>query len=149
MCAVVSGLALAWLAFWRLINVAAGLFQRFSERNRVKPNPPTEEEAARWREELIKLGKGPGPTCDASDDFAWEDVERCRKNKWLQRDHPMDEGQGRFLRYAKACPQCSAEPKALAWFYFSNAKGLGGCAGWMTVCDGCHKQVGFFMEAIS
>lgn len=93
---------------------------------------------------------------DVSDDdgqFPWEDIEAARKNKWLQREHPLTEGQQHYAAKAKACPQCQTTAAQLAWFYFDSPEEtwehLCGRAGWMTVCDHCHLQVDFFMDMMN
>ena len=52
-----------------------------------------------------------------------------------------------------ACPDCGAAPAGQAWFYFESPAWtwdhLCGRAGWMTVCDPCHRQVNFFLEILN
>ena len=54
---------------------------------------------------------------------------------------------------AKPCPQCRTASDQLSWFYFSSPaetwEHLCGRAGWLTVCDRCHRQVAIFMEVLN
>ena len=81
------------------------------------------------------------------DQFPWRMSKRW-KNQWLQREHPVAEGLGIYAAKAKACPRCHTAAGQLIWFYFDTPsemwEHLCGRAGWMTVCDRCHLQVGFF-----
>jgi hypothetical protein len=52
----------------------------------------------------------------------WEDVEASRRNRRLQRKHPVEEGKKGWLAEAKACPQCQTPLEALTWFYFESPK---------------------------
>ena len=87
------------------------------------------------------------------DKYPWEDVEAARKNRRLQRKHSIADGQNSYIAVAKPCPQCGTAAGQLSWFYFDSPpktwEDLCGRAGWMTVCDGCHVQVNFFMEAMN
>jgi hypothetical protein len=88
-----------------------------------------------------------------TDDLPWGDLEASRSNRRLQRKHPIAEGKKLYLAAASACPTCQSPPDSLGWFYFESPaqtwEMLCGCAGWMVVCDKCHRQVSFFEEAIS
>ncbi len=100
-------------------------------------------------------------TDDAPDDnteddewaLPWEDVVASRRNRRLQKRNPVEEGRARHLKTARPCPKCGAAPETLAWFYFESPaitwETLCGRAGWITVCDSCHAQVDFFLEALS
>jgi hypothetical protein len=85
--------------------------------------------------------------------FPWEDVESARKNKRLQQEYPVAEGQQQYAAIAKACPQCHTAASQLNWFYFKSPSETWEClcgrAGWMTVCDRCHLQVDLFIEAMN
>ena len=87
------------------------------------------------------------------DQYPWDDVDSARKNTRLQRGHPIAEGHAAYLAAAKPCPQCQASAGRLSWFYFESPaetwEHLCGRAGWMTVCDQCHRQVDFFLEVLS
>ena len=90
---------------------------------------------------------------DDENGFPWDDVTAARKNALLQRKYPIAKGKDSHLPQAKGCPKCAARPEHLAWFYFESPKwtwdNLCGRAGWMTVCDACHAQVDFFLEAMN
>jgi hypothetical protein len=83
----------------------------------------------------------------------WEHVDASRRNRRLQRKHPVAEGKSRYLAGAKACPTCNIEADALSWFYFESPQwtwdNLCGSAGWMLVCDNCKRQADFFEEVMS
>ena len=89
----------------------------------------------------------------AHQDLPWEDVEASRRNRRLQRKHPVEEGRQQYMSHAKPCPKCQTPPEALAWFYFESPKETWpmqcGCAGWMAVCDHCVEQIDFFIEVMS
>jgi hypothetical protein len=76
--------------------------------------------------------------------FPWEDVDACRGRKTRS---PKPVG------HASACPQCATPPEKLTWIYFHSPEWtwqhLCGRAGWMTVCDTCHLQTGFFLEIMN
>lgn len=82
-----------------------------------------------------------------------EDVEASRRNRRLQRKHPVADGKRAYLEAASACPGCQTLPDDLSWFYFESPretwKMLCGCAGWMVVCDKCHRQTSYFEEVMS
>ena len=86
-------------------------------------------------------------------ELPWEDLEDSRRNRRLQKKHPVAEGKGIYLAQAKPCPGCPTPPDGLSWFYFESPKAtwemLCGRAGWMVVCDRCKRQVDFFEEVIS
>jgi hypothetical protein len=86
-------------------------------------------------------------------EFPWEDVDASRRKRRLQARHPAEEWKTHYLTDAKPCPRCEAPPEALCWFYFESPKetweNLCGTAGWMAVCDRCHVQANYFMEAMS
>lgn len=83
----------------------------------------------------------------------WEDVEASRRNRRLQKRHPLPEGIGTHFAEARPCPKCHAPAEALSWFYFRSPKETWanecGVAGWLAVCDRCHIQANFFIEAVS
>ncbi len=89
----------------------------------------------------------------AEDDFPWEDVESARGDLRLQGQHPVEDGNARYQAEARACPGCGAPPSELSWFYFESPEEtwaqLCGVAGWLTVCDRCHRQVNCFKEIVS
>lgn len=93
------------------------------------------------------------PDLVAQDGIPWEDVRASRRNRRLQAKHPVSEGKSRYLANANPCSKCKTPADALGWFYFSSPKetweGLCGVEGWMAVCDRCHIQVNFFIEAMS
>lgn len=84
--------------------------------------------------------------------YPWVDVEAARRNRRLQRRHPLSEAEG-LREGARSCPLCGRGPGELAWLYFESPKWtwehLCGRAGWMTVCDDCHEQVEVFTEIMS
>jgi hypothetical protein len=86
------------------------------------------------------------------DQYPWEDVDKARHNRRLQRNHPPGEAD-KYRGTAKPCPMCGKVSRELAWFYFESPKrtweNLCGRAGWMTVCDACHVQVDFFLEVMN
>jgi hypothetical protein len=83
----------------------------------------------------------------------WEDVDASRRNRRLQKRHPLPIDIVTHFAQAKACPACHAPPKALTWFYFRSPTETWamecGTAGWMAVCDRCRVQVNYFQDAIS
>jgi len=85
--------------------------------------------------------------------FPWEDVEASRNNVQLQAEHPVAKAKQQCATTARPCPQCQAVADKLNWFYFESPpetwKDLCGRAGWMTVCDRCHRQVDFFLEVMN
>jgi hypothetical protein len=93
------------------------------------------------------------PDLLAQDGFPWEHVEASRRNRRLQKKHPMTDGWSRYLADAKACPKCQAPADSLSWFYFESPRwtweNLCGSAGWMLVCDNCKRQVDYFEEAMN
>src|SRR3954468_5709906 len=80
--------------------------------------------------------------------YPWEDVDASRRNRRLQRRHPLPVGLPTDFGDARPCPKCGAKIEALSWFYFRSPKETWanecGAAGWMAVCDPCHIQVNFF-----
>jgi hypothetical protein len=86
-------------------------------------------------------------------ELPWEDVEAARRNRQLQKKHPVAEGKKKYLATASVCPGCQIPPDELSWFYFKSPPETWpsecGCAGWMVVCDQCHRQTDFFLEGIS
>ena len=93
------------------------------------------------------------PDMSSEQSLPWEDVEASRRNRLLQAKHPVVEGKRRYLAEAKPCPSCQTAPDALSWFYFRSPKETWpaecGVEGWMAICDRCHTQVNFFIEAVS
>ena len=87
----------------------------------------------------------------------WEDVEASRRNRRLQKQHRLPErlsdGLATYFAEARTCPKCQTPSDALSWFYFRSPKETWaaqcGVEGWMAVCDRCHIQVNFFVEAVS
>lgn len=77
-------------------------------------------------------------------ELPWEDVERSRNNKRLQKKHP-DPQIDKYEFPLKPCPECKTRAKDLSWFYFESPKStwehLCGRAGWIVVCDKCHERV--------
>jgi len=90
---------------------------------------------------------------EADSELPWEDVEASRRNRRLQKRHPLPEGIATHFGEARPCPKCQTPPESLTWFYFRSPKEtwpmLCGVAGWMAVCDRCHIQVNFFSELMS
>jgi hypothetical protein len=90
---------------------------------------------------------------DNEEEFPWEDIAASRKNRSLQRRHDPVEAKSRYLQSTPSCPDCGRTPSDLRWFYFKSPTwtwgNLCGQAGWMVVCDGCNKQVAFFLEIMS
>ncbi len=87
-----------------------------------------------------------------NDELPWEDVEASRRDKRLQRRHPLSKALSHQTT-AKPCPKCGAVPEDLAWFYFESPAEtwdwMCGRAGWISVCDPCHLQVEFFIEVMN
>jgi hypothetical protein len=85
--------------------------------------------------------------------FPWEDVEASRRNTRLQQKHPVTDGKEKYLSAASACPGCQTPPDELTWFYFESPRKtwemLCGTAGWMVVCDNCHRLISYFEELIN
>ena len=83
--------------------------------------------------------------------FPWDDVIRCRAQ--TSKPTPLRKAQRRYGPQAMACPSCGAPATAHAWFYFESPAWTWdhscGRAGWMTVCDPCHRQVNFFLELLN
>jgi len=77
--------------------------------------------------------------------FPWEDVEACRSRV-------RDPGTRPVAR-AGACPECETPGRDLTWIHFSSPAWTWtlrcGREGWLTVCDGCHLQISFFMESMN
>jgi hypothetical protein len=95
------------------------------------------------------------PPPDIDDDgMPWEEVDAARADARLQRRHGKRSARRLYESSAERCPQCGAPAAEHAWFYFQSSvetwRSLHcGRAGWMTVCDTCHRQVNFFLEAMS
>jgi hypothetical protein len=89
----------------------------------------------------------------ADQELPWEDVDASRGNRRLQKRHLLPEDLNSHFATARPCPKCHSPADALSWFYFRSPKETWpmacGCAGWMAVCDRCHIQVNFFIEAMS
>lgn len=83
----------------------------------------------------------------------WEDVKASRRNRRLQKRHPLPIDLVSHFAYARECSKCQASPNKLTWFYFRSPKETWatecGVAGWMAVCDDCRLQVNFFTDSIS
>jgi hypothetical protein len=83
----------------------------------------------------------------------WDDVEASRSNRLLQRKYPVALGKKKYLAATSACPGCQTMPDNLKWFYFESPREtwqmLCGSAGWMVVCDRCHRQISYFEEMIN
>ena len=102
-------------------------------------------------------GWGPGDDEPGEDDrceiFPWEHVEASRRGPALRRRHPELEGRARHLGGATGCPTCRKKPEELAWVYFESPRWtwehLCGRAGWITICDPCHRQIDFFLELMN
>jgi hypothetical protein len=90
---------------------------------------------------------------DVDRDLPWDDVEASRRNRRLQKNHRESEGLRTHFAEARPCPQCQSSIDGLSWFYFRSPKETWAMecsvAGWMAVCDCCHLQVNFFIEAVS
>jgi len=90
---------------------------------------------------------------DPPDDevFPWADVSASRAATRARRG--IRAAQTRYGPEAAACPACGAPATTHAWFYFESPAWtwdhLCGRAGWMTVCDPCHRQVNFFLEILN
>lgn len=96
--------------------------------------------------------------------WPWEWVNTSKENRYPDLKIELDEMMGtqgnqveaaklHYGRDAHSCPVCGKPANELAWFYFSTPPGTWektiGSAGWMTVCDDCHLQVDFFMQAMN
>jgi hypothetical protein len=85
--------------------------------------------------------------------FPWPDVTVSREDKDLQGTQSPGKARETYLQRANPCPECRTPPEHLAWVYFSSPvstwESLCGREGWMTICDWCERQVGFFMEALN
>lgn len=84
--------------------------------------------------------------------FPWEDIERSRKNRSLQKRHPISEI-AEHRKSAKPCRKCGKAGKELAIFYFESPPETWelscGRAGWLSVCDDCQVPVEFLLEYLS
>ena len=84
--------------------------------------------------------------------FPLSDYEPSRKNKRLQKKHPLSEAE-KYFAQAHPCPKCQKPATELSWFYYEDSeeawKNLCGCGGWVTACDACGIRVDFFLEMIS
>jgi hypothetical protein len=87
------------------------------------------------------------------EELPWEDVEASRRNRRLQRKHAVADGKEKYLAAASACPGHQTPPDELSWSYFESPREtwqmLCGSAGWMVVCDKCHRQTSYFEEMIN
>jgi hypothetical protein len=98
----------------------------------------------------------PDASADQDDDenhYPWEDVEASRRDQRLQRRH-ADELPDAMREFKKAhCPGCGRPAAELACFYFQSPEWtwaqLCGAAGWMRVCEACHRQVEFVFQLMS
>jgi hypothetical protein len=85
--------------------------------------------------------------------FPWADVDAIRENRQFQRHYPKRAAQRAFGGAALACPTCGLHALKHTWFYFESPEWtwerLCGRAGWMTVCDACHRQVNFFLDKLN
>lgn len=85
--------------------------------------------------------------------FPWKDVESSRKDSELQASHPRKEARSLYGSPQIRCPKCGARASNLSWFYFRSPawtwRSLCGRAGWLAVCDRCHRQVKFFCHAVN
>lgn len=85
-------------------------------------------------------------------EFPWEDVERCRKSKRLQKKHPIPPFDT-FEYPISPCPKCGTPAKELTWLYFESPKETWehhcGKAGWLIMCDTCRVQVQFILEKMN
>jgi len=92
-------------------------------------------------------------TPDAEDMFPWPDVDASRRSGSLQRRHDPASAQAQYGPRARPCPACHRPASELSWFYFNSPRRtwqqLCGRAGWMVVCDHCHRQVAFFTEVMN
>lgn len=85
--------------------------------------------------------------------FPWEDVEKSRQSKSLQKheEHSRADALRKFGDVR--CPSCGKTAEKLACFFFKSPKWtwrrLCGRAGWMVVCDECHRQVKFNLSYLS
>jgi len=86
----------------------------------------------------------------SNDIFPWEDVEASRKENGRSRKAKKI---ARSFKGIVSCPSCGRESDQLSWFYFSSPpqtwEHMCGQAGWMAVCDHCHKQVMFDLEVMN
>lgn len=80
-------------------------------------------------------------------------VTKARQNQHLQEQHHAGEAVIRYREVARHCPGCRAQAITLAWVYYRSEAWTwhAGCGtgGWLTLCDGCHAQVDYFLEEIS
>ena len=85
--------------------------------------------------------------------FPWEHVMACVSDAKLKKKHPMRKAKQEGLPFAKPCPKCNASPSDLKWVYFESPpqtwEWLCGRAGWMTICEPCHRQVQFFCQVMN
>lgn len=87
---------------------------------------------------------------DSGDEFPWEDVEACFKNKANKaRQYHSKKNVKDLKEYHKdiLCPKCKKGINDLEIFYFESPKWtwehLCGRAGWMIACKNCKKQLYF------
>ena len=82
----------------------------------------------------------------------WDDVDAARNDAELQSEHNAESARREYGDGIK-CPQCSRSGDQLARFYFSSPawtwENLCGRAGWMVVCDRCHRQVEFAFDVMN
>lgn len=76
--------------------------------------------------------------------FPWEDVDACGHNNLFFKAF------GQVLKNDnkhKSCPQCGKPSEQLRWIWFSSPSwtwdNFMGQAGYMSICDKCHRQVDF------
>jgi len=85
--------------------------------------------------------------------YPWEEVDAARRNRRLQKRHPLPVDLPTHFAYARARPKCGAKIEKLTWFYFRSPKetwaNLCGVGGWIAACDSCHIQADFFIGAMS
>ena len=90
---------------------------------------------------------------DDKEHFPWEDVNKSRINKRLQKRHSVKEAKALYMTKDFHCPGCNRHADELEWIYFSSPKwtweNLCGSEGWMVVCDDCNEQVNYFAVVIN
>jgi hypothetical protein len=61
----------------------------------------------------------------------------------------VEAAQSMYLERASSCPRCKTSADQLSWYFYTSPdqdwQALAGRAGWITVCEGCHIQVDFFI----
>jgi hypothetical protein len=78
---------------------------------------------------------------DMDHEYPWEEVEVSRRNRRLQKRHPLPEGIQTDFSNAKPCPKCGASPDALTWFYFRSPKETWADGVWRCRLDGGLRRV--------